>query len=222
MPIVECQTFLNFYFSFHRAQEPTCSTALIIAFPVCAAAGVPAYLADAELQLAAHWRQQDPTISSSWLPSLDNMGFAANPSVGCAKHKSPPRAQPLASLREGFAHTVLRLDVAVCTSRWDQVLFVHGHQYLPCSVPKPEPHWHQLHEQPAVHNSATLKAYWVLHTLLCVAVAAGQGSCSEPVYETCLSTGPCLLLSCGAGWWGRWVLQGPPARGAQGAAARVV
>lgn len=39
--------------------------------------GVASYLADAELQLKAHSRQLDLSKASSWVPSIDNMGFAA-------------------------------------------------------------------------------------------------------------------------------------------------
>ena len=41
-------------------------------------AGVSSYLADAELQLQAHFKAvQDLSSASNWLLSIDNMGFAA-------------------------------------------------------------------------------------------------------------------------------------------------
>jgi hypothetical protein len=40
-------------------------------------AGTGAYLADAELQLKAHFRQLDLSAPGSWMPGLDNVGFAA-------------------------------------------------------------------------------------------------------------------------------------------------
>lgn len=40
-------------------------------------AGQRTYLADAEQQVKAHFRQLDLESPGSWLPSLDNMGFAA-------------------------------------------------------------------------------------------------------------------------------------------------
>jgi hypothetical protein len=56
-------------------------------YPVVRHAGKRAYLADAEQQLKAHFRQLDLGVASSWVPSLDSMGFAAG------KHPCSTRIQ---------------------------------------------------------------------------------------------------------------------------------
>jgi hypothetical protein len=56
--------------------------------------GEHAYLSDAELQLKAHYRQIDLAATRTWVPSLDNMGFAAGGMTLLCITLTPNQLQP--------------------------------------------------------------------------------------------------------------------------------
>jgi hypothetical protein len=70
--------------------------------------GTAAYLSDAEQHFRAHARQLDLTAAASWLPGLDNMGFAAGVEVEGA----------------GVPHDVLNLEPSSATPTQPQFVLL--------------------------------------------------------------------------------------------------